>query len=101
MTTLTATTASAVSRVLSAAFRKSVTRKSRISGWSNTHEGYVTEQGTHEILVSYEVGDWNRGTGAERQLARTLKLAEIASYLTQKGYKIDVAPRAIIVYGRA
>jgi hypothetical protein len=103
MTTLiaTRTSAAAVSRVLGATFRKSVTYATRVSGWYNTHEGFVVEQFGEKVLVTYEQGNWATNDRAELNRVMDSTLGQYASYLRNKGYEVTIGFNAVFVHGRA
>jgi hypothetical protein len=93
--------AATISQALGKAFRKSNTHSAKVSGWSNTHEGFIAKQEGEMVLVSYELGDWNKTRGAERIEAKAAQTRLVADYLTAAGYRCEFAGQNLLVIEKA
>ena len=93
--------AAAVSRFLGKTFRRSVTARTKIRGYSLTTSGFSVRQLSNGVAVSYQTGSWtSRSDINEINNTREEMVSSIRATLLKNGFLLNEASSGILVIGK-
>ena len=90
--------AAAVSRFLGKTYRRSITARTKIRGYSLTRAGFSVRQLSNAVEVEYISGRWTTGNEIDKTPAEMI--ASIRETLIENGFQLNEASSGIIVIGK-
>ena len=91
--------AAAVSKFLGKTYRRSITARTKIRGYSLTRAGFSVRQLSNAVEVEYISGRWTNGNEIEKTPAEMI--ASIRETLIENGFLLNEASSGIVVIGKA
>ena len=91
--------AAAVSKFLGKTYRRSITARTKIRGYSLTRAGFSVRQLSNSVEVEYISGRWTTGNEIEKTPAEMI--ASIRETLIENGFLLNEASSGIVVIGKA
>lgn len=93
--------AAAVSRFLGKTYKRSVTCRTKIRGYSLTTAGYSVRQLQSGVAVFYNTGDWNSQSDINEITNRKAQMYDsIRQTLIKNGFELHNGTTAIVVVGK-
>jgi lambda repressor-like predicted transcriptional regulator len=90
--------AAVVSRFLGKTYRRSITARTKIRGYSLTRAGFSVRQLSNAVEVEYISGRWTTGNEIDKTPAEMV--ASIRETLINNGFELYDAAAGIVVVGR-
>jgi hypothetical protein len=90
--------AAAVSRFLGKTYRRSITARTKIRGYSLTRAGFSVRQLSNAVEVEYISGRWTTGNEINKTPAEMI--VSIRETLIKNGFQLNEASSGIIVIGK-
>jgi lambda repressor-like predicted transcriptional regulator len=90
--------AAAVSRFLGKTYRRSITARTKIRGYSLTRAGFSVRQLSNAVEVEYISGRWTTGNEIDKTPAEMI--ASIRETLIENGFQLNEASSGIVVIGK-
>jgi lambda repressor-like predicted transcriptional regulator len=90
--------AAAVSRFLGKTYRRSITARTKIRGYSLTRAGFSVRQLSNAVEVEYISGRWTTGNEIDKTPAEMI--ASIRETLIKNGFVLNEASSGIVVIGK-
>jgi lambda repressor-like predicted transcriptional regulator len=90
--------AAAVSRFLGKTYRRSITARTKIRGYSLIRAGFSVRQLSNAVEVEYISGRWTTGNEIDKTPAEMI--ASIRETLIENGFQLNEASSGIVVIGK-
>ena len=91
--------AAVVSRFLGKTYRRSITARTKIRGYSLTRAGFSVRQLSNAVEVEYISGRWTSGNEIDKTPAEMI--SSIRATLIENGFLLNEASSGIVVIGKA
>jgi hypothetical protein len=93
--------AAAVSRFLGKTYRRSITARTKIRGYSLTGAGFSVRQLSNGVAVSYTTGSWTSQSDINQiNNSKAEMIASIRETLIKNGFQLNEASSGILVIGK-
>ena len=90
--------AATVSRFLGKTYRRSITARTKIRGYSLTRAGFSVRQLSNAVEVEYISGRWTTGNEIDKTPAEMI--ASIRNTLISNGFQLNEASSGIVIIGK-
>jgi hypothetical protein len=90
--------AATVSRFLGKTYRRSITARTKIRGYSLTRAGFSVRQLSNGVEVEYISGRWTTGNEIDKTPAEMI--ASIRNTLISNGFQLNEASSGIVIIGK-